>query len=121
MSDKRQLLREALRDILDQCLNDPSVEYSEFPEKLVGMVVAAGWQWHPPKLVEEWRDIPGYIYWEMSNGYLVRNKLTKTHVEVTFQDGTPTLIALWDDHGFDKVETLHELIKLTWPNAKDEQ
>lgn len=111
MSDeKRQLLREALRDILDQCLNDPSVEYSEFPEKLVGMVVAAGWQWHPPKtpeIVEEWRDIPGYANWEMSNTYRVRNKFIKDH---------------WVDYGVE-VENLkdrQDLIERTWPKTQTE-
>lgn len=85
---------------------------------LVDEIIKMGWT--PPEevVIEEWKDIPGYSYWQMSNGHLIRHKMSHVQVEASFVAGDlETLVLIHDDQGNDVLVSLNELKQRTWPVA----
>ena len=92
-------------------------EANELAEDILELLKEKGWL--PPQevLKEQWRDIPGYSYWQMSNGGLVRHKMSHVQVEVSAIFGEPVVITIHDDKGHDVHVLLEELSKCTWPTS----
>lgn len=89
---------------------------------LVDEIVKAGWRPPQETVKEEWRDIPGYSFWQMSNGHLIRHKMSHVQVEMTYVDGDlETKVLLHDDQGNDVMVLLSELIKRTWSTPPTEE
>lgn len=84
---------------------------------LVEKVVVLGWRPPQGSFIEQWRKIPGYDYWEMSNGNMVRHVLSKECVPITYIQGDPITITIHDNFGVDVKVFLMELTERTWPKG----
>lgn len=116
VNDKRQLLIEALAGTLDS-LEMRYASPDQRAAQLVDRVIAEGWQPKEEPFKEEWRKIPGYDYWEMSNGNMVRHVLTKECVPITHVTDEPITITIHDNFGKDQTVFLMELAERIWPKG----
>lgn len=87
---------------------------------LVDEIVKMGWRPPQEKFIEEWRTIPGYDFWEASNGYMVRHKLTKEWVKGECIGDSPVYITIHDNQGMDVVVSLVEIHDLAFPKEPAE-
>jgi hypothetical protein len=88
---------------------------------LVDEIIKAGWTPPmPPVPEEEWRDIPGFSYWQMSNRGFVRYKMSHVQVEVSVHNGERVMVTIHDDMGYDAHVSLDELQLRTWPKKTED-
>lgn len=89
---------------------------------LVDEVIKMGWTPPmPPVPEEEWRDIPGYSYWQMSNRGQIRHKMSRVGVAISVHYDEPVTVLIHDDYGADVRVLFDELQKRTWPSPPDEE
>jgi hypothetical protein len=86
-------------------------------EQVIKLLTDEGWQAPRELFVEEWRAIPGYSFWEMSNRYSIRHK-SGVYLEVCVAPDEPIQVTIYNDLMTEITCLLQDLIELTWPSEQ---